>query len=416
MVFQGNFGIPEDLKEMVRRSSDAEVTEFVLESLKEVLRNPQQLAQMAPTVPPQLLAGLRAFPATDAALRPLAQSIAEMLIQEVRFGKKATEEGLRSALLQSVMSPNSLDWISQIMPDMEEISENGDVGDMPPEVKKLLDTAEGADSLEDAEAALREAFEISQKSEPESVWALTIMQHYASCLLAEEKYSEAEPILKNWLKLGEQLLSPEHGILAGAYCGLAEVRASQNKNGDADLLFGRAIAIADKSSHDPSEHAEILKTAASYYESQNLSRKSDPLFDRAFNLMGKAHGPDHLDTAEFAAERAMSLLELDRLDEAEKWCRRALAIKEATLARDHFDLLRTKILLSDILLSSRQHDKAEIILTEAVDRLSRSDSALLRYPLELLKEVYEQTGRAEQAAQIEARLSELPEDDGDLPQ
>ena len=57
----GDMEIPEELKQIVRTSSEAEVTELVLQSLKEAVKNPDAFAK-AGNLPPMMASALKAMP------------------------------------------------------------------------------------------------------------------------------------------------------------------------------------------------------------------------------------------------------------------------------------------------------------------------------------------------------------------
>lgn len=411
-MFQGEFGIPDELKEIVRHSSEAELTDFVLAGLKEALRNPSQLSQMMPGIPPQMLVGITGMGLGDAALKPMAKSIAQLLIQEVRHGRKLTEEEVRQSLMQTMMSPDSLDLMSQFLNSTDTFMPPVEEADAPPELKEYLEGAACAASIEEAETNLRQAYDFCMRTDPEGTWTLTVLQPYSDVLLTQEKFPEAESLFKQWLKLGEKLLSPDHPMLSGAYLGLAIVRVTQQKTSDADLLFNRAVALADKGLNDPLQHADILSSAAEFFESQKLSRKADSLFERSFKLMLKAYGDESTAAAEFAVDRAIALLDCDRHNEALEWCERALSIKRAALDSDDFDLLRTLVLLADIHVSARQFDRAEPILLDTIKKLEdAADRENLLYPLDVLADLYEETGREEEARKTREQRKTLDTSD-----
>lgn len=413
-MFQGEFGIPDELKEIVRHSSEAELTDFVLSGLKEAMRNPQQLSAMMPGMPPEMLAGLGALNMGDATLRPMAGTIARLLIQEVKLGKKLSEDEVRQAMMDTFFSPGS-NFMGESLSMFENFNpEDGAIHDAPDELKEFLTSAANAQDAEEVEASLRLAYEYCSKNEPDSTWMLTVMENYSDILLFREKFPDAEQILKEWLKLGEKLLAKDHPSLSVAYLGLAVIRVTQNKAADAELLFNKAVELSDKGLSDPAKHAEVLSSAAEFFESQKLSKKSDPLFERSWGLMERALGDECLVSAEFAAERAVTLLERERFDQAEKWCQRSLAIKTAVLDSDDFDLLRSFVLLADIYLCAKKLKEAEELLVDTINKLEKlADPRALRHPLELLCEIYKEQGNETELQKLNERLKSIPDEGED---
>lgn len=415
--FQGDKSIPDEMKDFIRRSSDSEVEKLVLDGLKEFWKSPDQVNEMFGSVPPHLLESVKSLPMTDATLKPLAKMMTQMLIQEVRHGKKLSQKDLEQAVGSAMQNtPASMPWMSQLMDDYK--TRKDEASKLPAEMKQRIQDLinSGEDSRQDgepqeAENQFAEALRLLEEHEPDSASMFSALQHVSIAQLDLEKYTEAENNLKRLIKLGERLFSPDYPGIAVGYIGLARVREFQQKANDADLLYTRAVAIADKSCKDePNEQADILESAAAFYERQSWFRKSDPLWQRAYEARRKGQGEDSLELAEQAIKFAISLLDRNKTADAKKWCEKGLSVKYRLLPEDHPDLLRTQVLMADILIAGHELEAAEKLVNtviEHVEASSRDD--MLAYPLELLIDIYKETDRVDLVAPIEAKLATLPQ-------
>lgn len=416
---QGDMKIPDEMKDFIRRSSDSEVEKLVLDGLKEFWKSPEQVKEMFGSVPPHLFESVKNLPMTDATLKPIAKMMTQMLIQEVRHGKKLSQKDLEQAVGSAMQTtPSSMPWMSQLLDDYK--TRKDEASKLPEEMKQriqeLINT--GEDSRRDgdpqsAENQFAEALRLLEEHDPDSASMFSALQHVSIAQLELNNFTEAENNLKRLIKLGERLFSPDYAGIAVGYIGLARVREHQKKNNDADLLYTRAVAIADKSCKDePNEQADILESAAAFYERQSWFRKSDPLWQRAYEARKKGLGEDNLELAEQAIKFAVSLLDRNKTADAKKWCERGVSIKTRLLPEDHPDLLRTQVLMSDILIAGHELEAAESLLNiviEHVETTSRDD--MLAYPLELLVDIYKETNRLELVPPLEARIATLPQMD-----
>lgn len=406
-MFGGGMEIPEQLKEIIRHSSEAEVVEIVMMSLKEAIKDPDAFAR-AGNVPPMLANGLKMLPKTDAALRPMAKTMAQMLIKQVKTGATPSFDDMKDSLA------DASSWMSTFMGGMdEEAPESAATAAIPDQITRLIEESiecKKRDDFEKAEELLKEALKVCPA---ESAAACHVLNNLATTQLILDKYDDAEVNLKQFLKLSEKHLAPNDQLIASSYFGLAMVREAQNKTADADLLYKKALSIAENAyANAPLELAHMLETLANFYNGQKLWRKSDPLFQRAFLLREKALGPEDLEVAEQYVRYALVHESREHYSEAEMFCYKSLQIKYKLLKADDPDLARNQALLASIYVGQQEFAKAEPILKQSIDVLEKAgDEDELIYPLEILVRLLKATEREDEAQKVSERLVALSAED-----
>jgi bacterioferritin (cytochrome b1) len=398
----GDMEIPQELKEIVRNASEAEVTELVMMSLKEAIKNPEEFAK-AGNIPPMMVAALKGMPAGDEKLRPMAQSMAKMLIAQIKHGQKPDP----AAFIDNMMGLN----LPSPAAAPGAISASG----MSEEVSNLIEQSKRCkmnDDFEQAEELLKSALATCERDCPQSAAICQVLVLLATTQIILENYNDAEINLKRFLALSEKQLAPDDPHIADAYFGLAMVREHQGKSSDADLIYTKAASIAEKAYADkPMELAHMLETLANFYEGQKLYRKSDPYFQRAIALREKALGKEDLEVAEQFVRYTLILEGRGNFSEAEMWCYRALQVKHSLLDARDADLARNQALLASLYVGQEQYAKAEPILKQTIEILQEVDEDELSYPLEVYLRLLKATNRDDEAKAIESRLAEFDVDE-----
>src|ERR1035438_1935573 len=97
----------------------------------------------------------------------------------------------------------------------------------------------------------------------------------AARLVAQGKYTEAEPVLSHLLEQQEKSLGADAPFLAGTIEALAAVYRSEGRNPEAEKLYLRSIAIKEKSA-GAQDYGLIppLKALAGMYTGMGPSRNT----------------------------------------------------------------------------------------------------------------------------------------------
>lgn len=437
--------IPPQIKEIIRNSSEEEVTAIMMESLKMALDNPDELAKSMPGIPASAIASMKFLPKTDAVLKPMANVMAKMLIKQVKHGQTPSQDEIMKELTQALgssmgmggglpgmggLTPNSVPGAPNMaeLQDMYSKMGGGDMsmfGGAPASIPTYTGPALNSEvatkvdriiaagknrmaeqEFEDAESEFQNAVEILEKEQPEGDVIFTALQHLSIAQLEQAKYTEAEAILKRWLKLGEKIYSPEYPLLAGAYLGLGRVRESQKKMNDAELLYNRALSIAEKSKdNDRESYVSTIDSVAYFYESRKRFSKSDPLFERSYSFRKKIFGEDSMEVAEHEVQFAVCLKERGKYEEALDWCRRALEKQKKNSSEDDPEVLATQVVIAGVLVAMGNYNVAEPQIKDVMKRLEdMGEEDALDDALEVYGKLLKATDREAEAKEVFERI------------
>jgi tetratricopeptide (TPR) repeat protein len=141
------------------------------------------------------------------------------------------------------------------------------------------------------------------------------------------------------LNLREQSAAEEDVRLKAVLNNLAILLETTNRPSEAEPLYRRALAIGE-ASYDPNhpEVAAVLNNLAGLLQNTNRPSDAEPFYWRALAIYEASYGPDHPDVAKSFSNLASLLTGTKRLVEAEPLFRRALAISEASYGPDHPDV------------------------------------------------------------------------------
>jgi tetratricopeptide (TPR) repeat protein len=188
-----------------------------------------------------------------------------------------------------------------------------------------------------AEPFLREALRVCEKAlGPEHPETATSLNNLALLLQHQSDYARARPLHECALTIREKALGPQHPITATSLSNLASLLQAQGDLAAARPLFERALAIHEKALGP--EHpltATSLDNLASLLQAQGDLAAARPLFERALAIRKMAFGPDHPNTAQSLNNLASLLQAQGALAAARPLFERALAIRKKALGPDH---------------------------------------------------------------------------------
>jgi eukaryotic-like serine/threonine-protein kinase len=279
-----------------------------------------------------------------------------------------------------------------------------------------------------AEASLRHAIEIA----PTPLQRSTHSNNLALVLAAQDRFSDAMPILVEAIEIEERELGPDHVDLAPHLVNLANLRIDLGETDEAIAPAERALALR-RATFGP-RHPDVasslqtlgriaytrrdFSTARTYFEEAlDIVRETrgpgDPLVTRIESSLAASlvdlgeledalalHrgvlearsdtlGVDHPETGKAWRHVGWVLLELGRTAEALAALRRADDVLTETLGPDHGFVLDLQALLGRALADAGERDRARATLEVAIGRAARSENAgpeldLLRATLEAL--------------------------------
>ena len=152
----------------------------------------------------------------------------------------------------------------------------------------------------------------------------------ASVLCDLARYSEAEPLLRDCLRIREASGQPKSPRLAAVLNDLALLLVATNRIPEAEPMLRRALAIDEHS--DGPDHAEVgdvLNDLGELLRATNRPAEAEPLYRRALQIAEKSYGPNHRTVAIVLNNLALLLEATGRLGAAEPLFRRAAGDRRA---------------------------------------------------------------------------------------
>ncbi len=194
----------------------------------------------------------------------------------------------------------------------------------------------------------------------------------ASILHDLAHYSEAEPLLRDCLRLREANRGPNSPDVAIVLNNLALLLQATNRLARPSRSFAARWRSTSESygPHHPTV-AKSLNNLALLLQATNRLSEAEPLFRRALAIDEKSYGPDHPDVAIDLNNLALLLQATNRLSEAEPLFRRALAIDEKSYGPDHPDVAIHLNNLAVLLYATKRMTEAEPLMARAIRILSQ---------------------------------------------
>jgi tetratricopeptide (TPR) repeat protein len=210
----------------------------------------------------------------------------------------------------------------------------------------------------------------SCQSEPDdgaaSAQCANLLVTAANYLHGRAAYAAARPAYERALAIQERVLGPEHPYTASSLNNLASLLQDTNRHSEAEPLYRRSLAIGEKHCPDHPEVARWLNNLASLLQDTNRLSEAEQLFRRAQAIEEKSRGPDHPKVAICLNNLATLLQSTKRLSEAEPLFRRALAIFEASYGPDHPYVATGLINVANLLRVTNRLSEAEPLFRHAL--------------------------------------------------
>jgi CHAT domain-containing protein/tetratricopeptide (TPR) repeat protein len=265
-----------------------------------------------------------------------------------------------------------------------------------------------AGNTEGAEPLYRQAIgigeEILQSDDPDLA---NFRQGLANLLRQTARPAEAEPLYRAALAGREKARGKADLSVASSLEGLGRALDMLDRQADSVPLYRRAVEIREKSASGAAVPLELLGLALIRLD---RTEEAEPVFRRLLVMFEKRDGPDGESVAKAVRWLASVAARRDRNAEAEILYKRALAISVARLGADDpltgFDLL----MLGMHYAAQLRLDEAEPLLDRAVSILDKSGEvsqagASTRMALAMLKMSRRQQDEA--AALAERALADL---------
>ena len=273
--------------------------------------------------------------------------------------------------------------------------------------------------LKAAEAGLREALAMMRRlrgAQDPSVAAVLV--DLGRLLTNGRRIAEATPLLVEAVEIRRKALGSRHPAYAESLQALGTNMDAQGRSADAIPLLREAAEIAH--AVNGPDHPTTLNRANAL--AARLYNNSD--YDEALALFRRVHdgslqrlGDRHVLVGMYAYNLGATCYELRRLEDAERWLRQSLEIREATRAPHSAETLATLNQLALTLARMGRNREAERVFERAVAAIGQApappEAAVASVHLGYGRFLVD-TGRADRAAPlIEAGYASVRDRDGE---
>jgi tetratricopeptide (TPR) repeat protein len=245
------------------------------------------------------------------------------------------------------------------------------------------------------------------------------LSYLAGLYESQGRYSEAEALYLQALKIDQRLFGSDHPTLATDFNNLAGLYESQGRYSEAEALYLQALKIDQRLfGSDHTSLATDFNNLAGLYESQGRYSEAEALYLQALKIDQRLFGSDHPSLATDFNNLAGLYESQGRYSEAEALYLQALKIDQRLFGSDHPSLATDFNNLAGLYESQGRYSEAEPLYLQAVEIDRRSlpeDHPSLAIDLNNLAGLYKSQGRYSEAEPLYLQAVEidrrsLPED------
>jgi tetratricopeptide (TPR) repeat protein len=177
---------------------------------------------------------------------------------------------------------------------------------------------------------------------------------------------DAERLVREALATRERSPARDDAALISTLAALGRLLVLREDAGEARTILTRALTLSDKTAHAHDEGlVALLYDLGGLCMRQSAYSFAEPLLQRLLAIK-RANGEDHADVATVLASLGKVRLSLGDPESAERYYRRALQIRERTLAPNHFAIAATLEHLADACAARGKVAEAVSLLQRAL--------------------------------------------------
>jgi tetratricopeptide (TPR) repeat protein len=246
----------------------------------------------------------------------------------------------------------------------------------------------------------------TEKLGPDHPHTLTTLDELAMAYWSAKQLDRSVPLFEEILKRYRAKLGPDHPDTLRTQVNLGVNYRDAGRIDEALPLLEDALARARKRPRPfPAQLAWVSVALAQTYDKAKIFVKAESLFRESLADARKWFGADDPRTAAFLAQLCMNLMTQQKWAEAEPVLRDCLAIRQKKQP-DAWNTFNTQSILGGALLGQKKYAEAEPLLVEGYEGMKQRQaqipltirSTCLAEAAERLVQLYEATGRDEQAA------------------
>jgi tetratricopeptide (TPR) repeat protein len=171
---------------------------------------------------------------------------------------------------------------------------------------------------------------------PDDLRVAAVLDELGIVYVAQNRYSEAESLLKQSLAIREQGSGKMHPSIAGSLNNLAGFAMQGGRFDEAEQLLKRALHILETSvDTDPSDTAMAMHNLGDLHANQKRFSEANALYQRAMLVWKEAPAKDRLELAATLNELGSFYHSQQRLDEAKPQFELVITLLSGDFGQDH---------------------------------------------------------------------------------
>ena len=222
----------------------------------------------------------------------------------------------------------------------------------------------------EAEPLLLRALELYERENDAPAECVQVLNDLASIALARGDLAAAEPLLQRALTRASAHFGGDHPNVAAMLGGLARLYLRRSEFAKAEPLLKRLLEIKRAKGDDHAEVATVLASLATVHSAMGAHASSEQILRRVLAIREKTLAPNHFATMTTLEHLAESCAARGKFDEALTLLHRALVMRERTLGGAHASIDAARARIADLeLLSSNEDLESAPILAPVIASL-----------------------------------------------
>lgn len=192
------------------------------------------------------------------------------------------------------------------------------------------------------------------------------MNSLGDIYLAQKQYPQAEQFFNKALAIRKTYTGADHAIMAESLASLGNLALEKGQFKKATDLLTQAEKIADSGQMDETDKAKIYNALGQTYQFQRKMDKAESYYHKALAIREQHLNPDNPAIADTLT--CLGTLEFSKRNsaESETLLKRALDIQKRALGGDNPSVAETEFCLGVLYRAQRQIDKAQPLIADAL--------------------------------------------------
>ncbi|KAL8673688.1 MAG: hypothetical protein Q9168_001903 [Polycauliona sp. 1 TL-2023] len=182
-----------------------------------------------------------------------------------------------------------------------------------------------------------------------------------------KRYDEAEPLLRQTLRLRQEILGKVHWQTMGSMTDLADLLSRQGEYQDSEALARETLALCE--ANLPKDNPITLRAMGVIARALRCQRQfhaAEPIQRQVVQTLQRLRGMEHPSTLAIMHNLAW-ILETTKIDEAEELYRYVIQTQKRVLRKGHPDTLDSMECLADLLRDNGRDEEADAIKRKFAD-------------------------------------------------